>query len=185
LGNFFPQLEAEKEALHRMERRTHEALTALLTMAEVLVEAAPEEHPQEDGSVSEARRITYRLVELTHQVLGCEHVSIVRVESETQKLLPLAMVGYQPEEVQQWSKAIAEQSLKDSLAPEEIAQLSVGQVVLHRETKSVEHNLLRSGIVEVLVAPLRIGSQLLGYLRLIVGMRSMCILLKKKRWLAE
>ena len=78
-------------AQRTLERRVHDALNALLTIAEALVPAP--DFPQAMGIDA----VAGRLAELTVQVLGCKRVSLHGVDQITGRVAPLAIAGLSPE----------------------------------------------------------------------------------------
>ena len=87
-------------ARRRLERRTHEALQALLQMAQALVLS-----PDEAGcrGKTEVRSVGQRLVELTRRVLGCQRASIIAVDPATNLQHPVAVAGLSPEHERLWA----------------------------------------------------------------------------------
>ena len=115
----------------RLEQHTHEALSALLEMAQVLVtdSSNTDAGPISDESVPPARLAARRLAELTRSVLGCERVAITTVDPETEVLRPLAVVGLVPEqEAQMWATWPDNVRLGDSMPPENVAHLRAGDI---------------------------------------------------------
>jgi PAS domain S-box-containing protein len=107
----------------KLEQRTQDALHALLTMAEALVQlpqGSGEINAQTDGRESPAPAATHlveqRLVDLTCNVIGCRRVSLTAIEQETGTLRPVAVVGLSPEEERQWLSEIEQFRLDDYLA---------------------------------------------------------------------
>jgi signal transduction histidine kinase len=161
----------------RLERRTQDALNALLAMAEALVQVPddadslrerPEVEEQTPVAMTEVAR---RLAELTCSVLGCHRVGLVSVEPETDLLRPLVVVGLSAEQEQQIQ---ADQQLyrrlSDSPYPELVSRLRTHEVLLL--------NMMRPpflgqpnpyGVRTVLVAPMFVGDQLVGLLMLDYG----------------
>lgn len=86
----------------RLERRTHAALRALLSIAQVIVQGEDTGEATDEQTPPLAQVITQRLAELTREVLGCERLAFTVVEPETEILRPLAVVGLSREQEQQW-----------------------------------------------------------------------------------
>src|SRR5205085_5315019 len=86
-----------------LERRTNDALKALLTMAEALV-LVPDPATSTTGelSLTGSSRVAQRLVELTRSVLGFKRVAITSLEPETNELPAIAAVGLSPEQEHEW-----------------------------------------------------------------------------------
>jgi signal transduction histidine kinase len=158
-----------------LEQQTHQALDALLAMAESLVglpgqrslDFAQPPPPLPEGNPT-LHEVARRLAELTCRVLGCRYVSIVALDPETDLLMPIIIVGCPPQEEQQWWASwhrpfhLAER-LDLSLA----AQLHAGEPVLlnpKQQPVSYWHSLY-GGMISLLL-PMRIGHTLVGVLRL-------------------
>ncbi len=116
----------------RLEQHAHEALSALLEMAQVLVTASPETDSAlvSDESIPPADLAARRLAELTRSVLGCERVAITAVDPSTEVMRPLAVVGLAAEqEAQMWASWPDSVKLGDSVPPESVAQLRAGNTL--------------------------------------------------------
>lgn len=86
----------------RLERRTHDALNALLAMAESLVSLP--ETVKSTGQLAQeiSDRMAQKLVELTRDVMGCERVGITAIDPQTHELRSVAVIGLSPEQEQRW-----------------------------------------------------------------------------------
>ena len=155
-----------------LERRAHEALHALLMMAQMIV------HGPEDGNeISEqagfvTRGVARRLAELTCSVLGCQRLSITTIEPESGLLRPLAVVGLSPEQEQQWwtQQEQQESRLVDGLDPSLVQRLRAGEVVLLDMTQLPWSSFPNPfEIHAMLVAPMSIRDHLIGLLALDYG----------------
>jgi PAS domain S-box-containing protein len=130
----------------RLERRTEEALAALLEMAAVLVASAPSEGPPapaaaavEGGDAGQeaasklslpARQAAREVAVLTRRVLGCARVAITAVDSATEVMRPLAVVGLTPEEeAHLWATWPEHARLSDSVHQPQIWRLRAGEIV--------------------------------------------------------
>jgi PAS domain S-box-containing protein len=160
----------------KLEQRTQEALHALLAMAEALVQVPQdggELSAQAGGGESPAPAATHligqRLAELTRSTFGCRRVSLTAIEPETGLLRPVAVVGFSSEQQQQWMTAIGQYRLDDYLAPELLARLQAGEVVLNDLTWTTTSGAPTYGAREVLVAPMYSGAHLTGVLTLDYG----------------
>ncbi len=161
----------------RLERRTQDALNALLAMAEALVQIPDDansvrEHPVlEEQTPATVTEVARRLAELTCSVLGCRRVALVTVEPETDVLHNVAVVGLSAEQEHQW---LADQQqyvrLSDSPFPELISRLRVHDVLL---LDMMQPPFLDQpnpyGMRKVLIAPMFVGDQLVGILALDYG----------------
>src|SRR5207249_1750545 len=86
----------------RLEHRTHEALNALLAMAEALVLIPDDEADGRPHSAATRRVMARRLAGLTRTVLGCRRVSIAAVDPREPSVQPLAAAGLLPAEERAW-----------------------------------------------------------------------------------
>jgi signal transduction histidine kinase len=160
----------------RLELQTHAALDALLAMAEALVQA-PGELPA--ANFSEAQRaslegdysplsvLARRLAELTRSLLGFQYVSIVAVEPATERLSPVTIVGFTPEQERRWWASWERPvGLSERLDPVLAARLRSGMsgLIEQREQSQRWHPLFAD--VTSLLVPMRIGETLVGVLRL-------------------
>ena len=156
----------------RLERRTQDALNALLAMAEALVLAPGETEPELAADLARESPsmggVAYRLATLTRNLLGCQRVGIVSLEPETETLHPLAVAGFSSEQERQWwTEQPAEARLHDIAEPPIVARLRAGQMALLDLRESPPRNLPNPyGASTVLVAPMRLGQTLVGILSL-------------------
>ncbi len=152
----------------RLERRTQDALNALLAMAEALVQVPddgssvreqPAMEEQTPATVTEAAR---RLADLTCSILGCRRVAIVALEPETDILRLVVAIGLSAEQEQQW-RADQQQygGLSDSPYPELVSRLRAHDVLLDQPNPY--------GVRTLLIAPMFVGDQLVGILSLDYG----------------
>ncbi len=148
----------------RLEAYTQNALHALLEMAQTIIQGeSAQDAPNDDSSSN----VGQRLVELTSRVLECKRVGIISVTPNTERLLPVAIVGLQPEQERQWWSYMPTLQLIDLVSTEQIAQLRSGNTVLlddSRQRQNVEYN--QYGPKNVLLAPMNIGEELVGLLSL-------------------
>jgi len=92
----------------RQARRTHDALHALLTMAEALVlpadeaDEADEADDVEESAESVEAAIARRLAEMARDVLACRRVSITAVDPASDALERVAVVGLTAEQERHW-----------------------------------------------------------------------------------
>ncbi len=155
-----------------LERRTHEALSALLEMARALVleHVSPEEAGQPRAQV-----IAQRLAELTCQVLGCSRVGITAVDPETETLRAIAVVGLPPDQETQWWSVQRELELRgvrlgDGADADMLARFRAGEVLVLDMTQPPYSDLPNPyGVTTQLVAPMRAGEALVGILSLDYG----------------
>jgi signal transduction histidine kinase len=159
--------------LRALERRTHEALEALLAMAETLVSSTALADTMGDvGSAGNTvAPVAKRLADLTRSVLGCRRVAITGIDPHTDLMRPIAVAGLSPDlERQWWAEQSQEARFSDSPDTAVVARLRIGEVVAldltqppYRDQPNPYH------IRDILVAPMRIGEQLIGLLALDYG----------------
>jgi PAS domain S-box-containing protein len=177
----------------QLERRTRDALDALLLMAQTLVglpgegEGGPQQHePSKESDEAPAsanetdpyarvRSVAQRLAVLTCEVLGCKRVGIVAVEPRTELLRAVAVVGLSPEQERQWwdeQRAPKGSGLRlgDGADPDELARFRAGEVFVVDMTEPRFRELPNPyGVTTTLVAPMRVGDSVVGVLSLDYG----------------
>jgi PAS domain S-box-containing protein len=160
---------------HHLARRTHEALSALLEMAEAMVQTTGDTNALEilpSYRPSTASVVGRRLAELTCSVLGCARVGISAIEPETEIVRAVAVVGLSPEQEQQWWIEQEQQagSLRDNPMPELVARLRANEILVIDMTQppyNAYPNPYR--IYSMLIAPMSVGDALVGLLSLDYG----------------
>lgn len=151
----------------KLEQRTHDALDALLTMAETLVTRSDEGLREEESRALTARKIARRMAVLTSSVLDCQRVGLFLVDLESRTSRAVALAGFATEEEErQW--LAAEQSAlpiqTSPLAPV-MSQLLAGEIVLlDMQREPWYWGTPFAQVAEVLIAPMRVGEQLIGLL---------------------
>src|SRR6266566_3668802 len=161
----------------RLERRTQDALNALLAMAEVLVQVPDDanssrEYPAvEEQTPATVTEVARRLADLTCSILGCRRVGIIALEPETDILRPVVVVGLSAEQEHQWRADQQQYSrLSDSPYPELVSRLRAHEVLLLDMTQPPfldQPNPYR--VRTMLLAPMFVGDQLVGLLLLDYG----------------
>jgi PAS domain S-box-containing protein len=152
-----------------LEQRTHDALDALLTMAEALV-SSDEGMLEEYDRTNASKKIALRMARLTSKLLGCSRACIFLVDPATSSLLPMAIVGLPSDEEKLWWTSAESLHLHpcDHPLPWLIARLQAGEVVLLNKRNEpvtlLEQNLYSARTT--LVAPMKVGEQLIGVLAL-------------------
>ena len=156
---------------HRIDRRSHEALSALLAMAEVLVQqdsdipaiSQPGQHP--------LHIIAQRLAQLAGQVLDCPRVGITIIDATTDAIHHLVALGLTAAEEAVWQATRQPDAPANLILPSHfIAQLRDGEVVVVDMTRpplAAAPNPFH--ITKFLIAPMRIGDRLAGMLTLDYG----------------
>ena len=153
----------------REERRTHDALNALLAMAESLVVLSDETDTTLPFSIFTNHEITQHLMELTCKVLGCQHVGLVAIEPQTGEIVPIAAVGFTLNDEQK--EAVVEmlkQQFMKNLTAAHMAQLQANEVIIiDREKLPILPN--PNSVRFTLVAPMQVYNQFIGILFLDYG----------------
>jgi len=152
----------------RLERRTSEALRALLAMAEVLIQF-PERlrRDEETPPLSDAARLGQRVAGLTRSVVESVHVVMLAVEPEEEIVRPLASVGLTPQEEQQWQERLSAAPLLSDQAGSHtlLSHLKDGEVIiLDGMTLPFYTSVLPYYVRTVLVAPICVEKRLIGVL---------------------
>ncbi len=147
-----------------LERRTRDALQALLAMAETLVQT-PVDAPITPAPLpAGASDVARRLAELACSVLSCQVVGIVAVDPATEFLRPIAVAGLPPRYERRWWANMQGSRLRDQLPAEHIAKLGADEPVLvdlSQPPYNAHHNY---GLSTVLVVPMRVHEQFAGAL---------------------
>ena len=147
-----------------LERRTHQALDALLQMAQSLLQPA-EEHSAASGTPP-AGSVEQRLVTLTREVLGCTRVSLVALDPRTGVSHPLAVAGLSAAHARLWW----ERPRQPAPDPELLARFLAGEVLIVDMTQPPYREQPNPfGIRTLMAAPLRTESGVIGSLNLDYG----------------
>ncbi len=154
------------EERRRLERHTQETLQALLAMAQALCSL---DGAADSGTAPGTGEVTRRLAEAARSVLSGERIMLVAVDPETERLRPLVRVGWPLEDEQQWYAEAGRFRVSDYLSPQLIARLRAGEIVEYDLTEAAQRGLPVHGTSSVLLAPLRLGSELIGVLALDYG----------------
>lgn len=153
----------------RLERQTREALTALMGMAEALVD--------DDGADSGEQtpvgtpHVARRLAELTRSVMACRRVDIVAIEPDSEEMRVVAVAGLSAEQERLWRiNWPAAGHMNDYLPPALIERLHAGETIeIDRTQPPFSHWPNPFGSRALLVIPMRVGGRLLGNLTLEYG----------------
>lgn len=143
----------------RLERRTREALDALLQAAEELAAShgASEAWP---GMAS----VAARLVALARRVLGCEIVSLAAIDPASGCFVPLATLGRSEEEQAAWYATLGKQRPEDYYSAEQLARLQAGEATVIDVLSAAAQGLPVYGTLSTAFAPLSITGTLEGVL---------------------
>src|SRR5262249_10469956 len=165
----------------QLEQRTHEALAALLAMAEELVRGpnpvVEEEREKEgDGEQVEGERsqadeatmpaVALRLAELTRTALGDRRVPRYTLAPQTGDLQTLATVDVPPKQQASQRQIPGGLPLRAPLDMATLKRLEAGETVLVDLMMRASPRPDAMGGHQALLAPLRRGGELLGILSL-------------------
>ncbi|HEY7356845.1 MAG TPA: GAF domain-containing protein, partial [Ktedonobacterales bacterium] len=151
-----------------LERRTQEALSGLLLIAQTLMQAPDE--PSLEEEQPGASPIARRLAELTTQILGCQRLGIFSFDAATDTLSPVALVGPLPEDEPLWQLESLSLRSDDALRAEFLTRLLEGKSLVWDMTRpplSARPDPFR--IRTALVVPMRLREHLVGALFLDYG----------------
>ncbi|HEY5003202.1 MAG TPA: HAMP domain-containing sensor histidine kinase, partial [Ktedonobacteraceae bacterium] len=151
----------------REERRTHDALNALLAMAESLVVLKDE--TESTHSMLTTNEITQHLTELTRKVLGCQHVGLLALEPGTDEVIPVATAGFTLSNEQKKTVVdLFKQQFVKNLTAAHMIQLQANEVVIvDRKQFPTLPNFHDAHFT--LVAPMKVYNQFIGMLSLDYG----------------
>jgi signal transduction histidine kinase len=153
-----------------LERQTRESLQALLVLAEAFVSlpASKEETREASSDALVLEGVSRRLVALIRSVLNCKRVSITVLDPRTQELRSSAVVGLSPEQERLWRERRPGFHLSDQVSGSSIeAQFLSGNVViLDMRDPLFAAQPNPYGIRTMLLAPMHIGTRLIGVLAL-------------------
>ena len=156
----------------QLERRTHDALAALVEMAEALVRLPDEETPAGEPSEG-ATAVAQQLADLTRRVLGCSRVGITALDPAAGRQHPVAVAGLPDDQIAVWQAEVeAGPPLDESPLPELTARMLAGETFAIDLTASPFNEPPLSelpnpyGITTMVVAPLRVRNQTIGLLSL-------------------
>jgi PAS domain S-box-containing protein len=153
----------------REERRTHDALNALLAMAESLVVLPEETDITLPLSIFTNHEITQHLTELTCKVLGCQHVGLLAIEPQTDEIIPIAIAGFTlSNEQKEAAVDLLKQQFIKNLTATHMAQLQANEIIIvDRDQLPILPNPHQIRLT--LVAPLNVYNQFIGILFLDYG----------------
>jgi signal transduction histidine kinase/PAS domain-containing protein len=156
------------------ERHTREVLEALLEVARTLVMPPGSEEAGADQPSARLEAIGRRLADLIWRVLGCRRLSMVAIDPRTGIQTPLAAMGLTPEEERTWREATAGVSLfevQDPLTQAIVERIRGGEVFVLDMTQP-PFNANPYGVRHLLIAPMRVGDDLVGLYSLDYGAES-------------
>ena len=153
----------------KLERRTHDALNALLLMAETLVSAPTSRKISGELVSDEGSATSQRLAELASRVLNCQRVSITALDNDS-RLVPIAAFGFPPEFEQSWWMQTSQLHLSDYLDAAHLSQLQKGEAIVIDARRSAFASLLKpSSTASILYAPMNKADELLGFISIYYG----------------
>lgn len=149
-----------------LERRTHDALDALLEIAQTLVTpTCPKAYLFDEDAHPDMSAVAQRLAELIARVLGCGHVGIAAADPETTQLHRLAIVTPDPEERHRWWETQHHAPrLSESSDPTWVERLRAGEITLldrHHPPWTEPHPF---NLPTLLIVPMCVGNHLVGLL---------------------
>ena len=151
----------------RLERRTHEALQALLAMAEALVQSPDEPAaPGRGDDGLSVNLVAHRLATLASNLLECSNVSISSLDLERSICRPLAVLGLSPEEEQRWWAGERRSARwMDGAHTDVLARLQAGETLamdMNNPLLCDEPNPYHTQFC--VAVPMRVGERLVGLL---------------------
>lgn len=153
-----------------LERRTQQALQALLMMAEEAV-LLPDMSSHDGQSAKTLSSMGKRLAELIRQVLSCQRVSLTMIDAKTHLARSLAVVGLTPQQERLWLERESGMNLE-----EQLQGTSVVTSLASNEAQIVDFTQppLRDqpnpfGIEVIALAPMKVGKQRFGVLGIDYG----------------
>jgi signal transduction histidine kinase/DNA-binding response OmpR family regulator len=145
----------------RLDRRTHAALNALLSMASAVVET-PEDAPNDDAQVAARTELAAtRIADLARAVLGYQRVAVIAFDAERGQIRPVAFSGATGKDLRRLYAELARASIDTYLDPSDVAALFGGKVITIDLTQPPRDKIAFGGTIAVL-APMCIGERLVG-----------------------
>ncbi|HLZ25339.1 MAG TPA: ATP-binding protein [Ktedonobacterales bacterium] len=151
-------------AAEHQSDRTRRALNALLELAEAIVSfpASPPSRPSVDDSADEPIR---QLIALCAQVLDCNRIAVIALDSASERLRIITVSGSPPPQVRDFRAGLTNLRLGDRFPPDVVAQLQAGEAVLLDVNDLPPDDPARAlSQGHFLLAPLRADGSLTGYL---------------------
>jgi len=146
----------------KLERRTQDALDALLAMASLLVG----EDMLDEGSERPQATSAQQLVVLAQRVLGCQRVAVTTYNAQSGAVTPVAAVGLAADEEDAWREGRPGMTLREFLSPRQAESLERdGMLVVESEAQRV----LPHGASTLLLVLMRVDGQAVGVVSLDYG----------------
>lgn len=151
----------ERKAL---ERRTADALNALLAVGETLVltPGEPDQEPDRVGVLAHAA--AQRLVALTRSAFGYDHVAIIAADPETHRLTALAQEGIESGAGRRWATGMVNTPMREYFDEERTRRLLACQTILINREQEPLRNAAGDDTRWELVVPMCLGNALVGLL---------------------
>ena len=148
------------------DKRTQEALEALLVMAEELVSFPVASTKGADEGLPTPNAVAQRLAELIRSVLACQRVSITTFDPESHALRSTAVVGLAPELEKLWRERRPGFLLSEQVgSPMLDARFQNDEVILMDLSRPPYNSRPNPfGIQTMLLAPMNVGRRLIGVL---------------------
>ncbi len=146
----------------RLEQHAHDVLEVLLQMAETLVHAPDPLEWTITDSQADTRVVARRMAELTRSMLGCQPIAVIAVDPKTEIQEPVAAIGMSADDERDWGKLMQGRRLGASFDARTLARLRSGDVLVMELTEAASRRW--AGSARALLAPMRIGERLVGYI---------------------
>lgn len=152
----------------QLEQRTRTLLNTLLTMAEALVQAPDTGKAGNHQPALPTREVAEHLGELTRNVLDCQAATIIALEPNTDRMSPVAAIGFSPHQERLFWTTIPGSRLSERLSdPALFARLQAGRMLLLDLTQPPWREQAQPyGVHSAHIVPMRLRGQLVGTLTL-------------------
>lgn len=141
-----------------LEQQKQEMLDAILAMASILV-----------GTDAIAEDVAQKLIGLACDILSCQRAALSVIDPETEWVTPFAVAGLSAEQAERWwaVQRAHQVSLADMPDQDFVAAMRAGQVKSYDFTQAPDAHLPNPyGILTMLLAPLLVDGELIGFLAL-------------------
>jgi signal transduction histidine kinase/PAS domain-containing protein len=139
------------------ERQKQDTLDAIVALAGMLVQKGDATAPE----------VAHQVIELACDILGCTRAAVSVIEPESGRIIPFAVAGLSPEKEKKWWREQRSRSLTLSQVADQdfVAAMQAGTPKVYDFTKP-PHKALPNpyDILSMVVAPLLVDGQMLGYL---------------------
>jgi signal transduction histidine kinase len=155
------------------KQRTDRSLKALLALTEILVLGSEESATisPEDGEAWTTHALLKHMLDLTQDILGCEHISLMTTNTDSDHLQPVAIIGFSSKQERNWWSHIPDTSLLDQLHDPQLVERARHGEVLVLDKHHPPSQILPGpdDAYSWLAAPMMLDSQLVGLLSLDYG----------------